>query len=146
MATVTERPRSRALAESNRRVLDPLRRLRGYIRRYVITEALLVMFTCLAACFWVGVVLDFGLFRPFGVDFADAEHGLPRWFRALGLGVALLVVFYFTEGMKALRPPPRSEVTADRGRESWAVKLFSNPGLVLAMAAPLVVAYLAGWV
>ena len=50
---VTEKPRTLNLVESNRRVADPLRRLRGYIRRYVITESLLVLITCLAACFWL---------------------------------------------------------------------------------------------
>src|SRR5262245_35428622 len=121
MATVSERPRDRMLTESNRRVHDPLKRLRGYIRRYVITQLLLLLATCLAVCFWLGMLIDYGVFRLFGVDFV---HDLPRWFRALGLGIALLAVFFFTEGIKALKVQARPEEVGDRGREGLVVKIF----------------------
>jgi hypothetical protein len=144
MATISERPATRqVLAESSRRVQDPLLRLRRYIRRYVFAESLLVVLSCLAACFWLGTLVDYGLFRLFGIDFVK---DLPRWFRALGLGTALLCVFFFAEGIKALRTPARPEQVGDQGRAGLLVLLFSNPWLLAAVVAPILIVYLIGWV
>src|SRR5262249_32179710 len=64
----------------------------------------------------------------------------------LGLAATLLVVFYFTEGIKALKAPVRPEQVGDRGRESLLVQLFSNQWLLAALAAPILIVYIAGWV
>src|SRR5262249_29570395 len=143
MATISERPRRQVLTESSHRVQDPLRRLRGYIRSYVIGESLLVLVTLLAVCFWVGTLLDYGMFRLFGIDFVN---DLPRWFRALLLGLGLLAVFFFAEGIKALRTQARPELVGDVGRETLLVKIFSTPALLAAVAAPVVIVYLALWI
>src|SRR5262245_19902561 len=143
MATVTERPRTRNLTESHQRVQDPLRRLRGYILRYVISESLLVLVTFLAIGFWAGILIDYGMFALFGIDFVN---DLPRAFRALMLGLGLLAVFFFAEGIKALRIQPRPEEVGDRGREGLLVKVFSHPWLLAAVAAPIFMLYIAGWI
>src|SRR6266496_3233312 len=142
MATISETPHERVLTESNRRVQDPLRRLRGYIRSYVITESLLVLVTFLAVCFWVGTLIDYGMFRLFGIDFVN---DLPRWFRALLLGTGLLAVFFFAEGIKALRIQARPELVGDSGREGLVVRIFSTPALLATVSAPVVIVYIAAW-
>jgi hypothetical protein len=63
MATVTEQPRTRDLAESHRRVRHPLQRLRNYIRFYVAVEAVTVFLLFVALWFWVGLALDYGIFQ-----------------------------------------------------------------------------------
>jgi hypothetical protein len=100
MATVTERPRTPNLVESHRKVRDPLHHLRGLIRRYVITEALTTLLICLAVCFWLGLLLDYGFFKLFGIDWVQ---DLPRWFRALLLGGGLLVICFVVELRKAMK-------------------------------------------
>src|SRR5439155_1176855 len=64
----------------------------------------------------------------------------------LGVGAALLAIFYFVEGIKALRTPVRPEQVGDRGREGLLVLLFSNPWLLAAVAAPVLILYIVGWV
>jgi len=52
MATVEKAPRrTRDVAEASRRVLDPLQRLRGYIRLYVTLEATAIVLLFVAASF-----------------------------------------------------------------------------------------------
>jgi len=76
------------------KVLHPLDRLRGTIRKYVVIEGLLAAAIFVAAWYALGMALDFGLFKLTTWDWAlDA----PRWLRggALGLSIialALLVV------------------------------------------------------
>src|SRR5438045_7499471 len=83
MATVTP-TRSLNLVESQSRVRHPLERLRGYIRTYVSLEGAAVFALYLALWFWVGLVLDYGFFKLFGVDWVQE---LPWGFRAGVLGV-----------------------------------------------------------
>src|SRR5436305_1775850 len=93
MATVTTPIRSRSLAEAHQRVHSPLEKLRGYIRGYVTLEGAAVFVTYLALWFWIGMILDYGFFKLFGIDWVQQ---LPWSFRAfiltvLSAGVLALV-------------------------------------------------------
>jgi hypothetical protein len=87
-------------------VRDPLGRLRRYIRGYVLLEGLAVLVIYLALWFWVGLLVDYGVFRAFTVDWVQE---LPRGFRAallaiLALGLlTLLVVTVFTRLFREFR-------------------------------------------
>ena len=55
----------------------PLTRLRGTIRRYVTLEGLATVGLFLAAWFWIGLALDWGLFKISGFDWVmDAPKGI----------------------------------------------------------------------
>ena len=97
MATVEKTPsRARNVAEASRRVLDPLQRLRGYIRLYVALEAAAIVLLYIFACCWISLAFDYGAFKlPLGFSI-DWVQELPFWLRALVLlgffyGVLLLV-------------------------------------------------------
>ncbi len=78
--------------DSQRRVQHPLERLRSYIRLYVSAEGLAVLLLYLALWFWIGLLLDYGFFKAFGVDWVQE---LPWEFRAVlltGLSAGLLAV------------------------------------------------------
>src|SRR5262245_20450140 len=79
--------------ESLRRVAHPLERLRGRIRTYVVVEGLLVVGLYLALWFWIGLLLDYGVFRLFAVDWVQT---LP-W---VGFRATILVVL--TAGLLAV--------------------------------------------
>jgi hypothetical protein len=144
MATVTERPAPRVLATASSQVRDPLQRLRGYIRRYVITEALTVLLISLAVCFWVGLFLDYGSFRLFGIDWVQ---DLPRWFRALLLGTGLLAVVFVVELGKTMRAQMHVPVTAQPlGEESILTTILRSRWLLASVAVPLVAVYFTLWV
>jgi hypothetical protein len=84
MATITPPTTQRwDREESHRRVQHPLQRLRSYIRYYVSAEGLAVLLLYLALWFWIGLLLDFGFFKAFGVDWVQE---LPWGFRAVLLG------------------------------------------------------------
>lgn len=84
MATVTP-PRSTWNREDNqRRVIHPLHRLRGYIRAYVSAEGLAVLLIYLALWFWIGMLLDYGFFKLFTIDWVQE---LPHTFRVVVLCV-----------------------------------------------------------
>src|SRR5215471_12186262 len=85
MATVTTPSRQR-LAESQRKVRHPLERLRNAIRLYVSLEGLTALVLYVGLWFWIGLALDYGFFKVFGVDWVQE---LPWGFR---LGVLLLLV------------------------------------------------------
>src|SRR5581483_1584311 len=88
MATVT--PRNTAI--DRQRVRSPLERLRGTIRTYVALEGLLFVGVFLALWFWIGLALDYGLFRLFAFDVVQR---LPWGFRLtvlVGLSVFLLLL------------------------------------------------------
>src|SRR6516225_2390962 len=67
-----------------RKVADPLERLRGYIRLYVGLEGAALVLIYLALWFWIGMLVDYGFFRAFTVDWVQV---LPK-----GLRIATLVV------------------------------------------------------
>jgi hypothetical protein len=87
MATVTE-PRSPAAPDP--RIIHPLDRLRGTIRRFVLLDGLLAAALVLAGWVWVGLALDYGLFKLTAFDWVQDA---PRWLRTAALVlVAGLVV------------------------------------------------------
>ncbi len=63
MATATPTRPTFNRAETDRRVRHPLHALRGYIRRYVTLEGAGVAIVYLALWFWIGLALDYGLFK-----------------------------------------------------------------------------------
>src|SRR5262245_9770804 len=125
MATVTSKPRPVSAPEARSRVQDPLRRLRGYIRGYVIGEALTILVICLATAFWLGLLIDYGSFKLFGIDWVK---DLPRWLRAVFLATGLLAVGFIVEVGKSLR-------FRTNPNEVRAVQplLFRHPGLLIAL-------------
>ncbi len=71
-------------AAAQQRVRHPLHRLRGFLRTYVTVEGLLVLGLYLALWFWIGLALDYGVFRLTGIDWVQVF----AWeFRAAVLGV-----------------------------------------------------------
>ncbi len=85
MATVSK-PERQNLAQDHQRVRSPLQALRGYIRSYVTLEGAALCGLYLALWFWVGMVLDYGVFRLTALDWVDV---LP-W--GLRLGVLIVLV------------------------------------------------------
>jgi hypothetical protein len=67
MATVTPSNRTRSLDQSHQQVRHPLERLRGYIRAYVSLEGAAFVGLFLALWFWIGLFLDYGVFRLSGL-------------------------------------------------------------------------------
>ena len=61
MATVTPPPVHRPAPSPA--VLHPLDRVRGTIRRYIAIEGLAVFGLYLALWFWLGLLVDFGVFK-----------------------------------------------------------------------------------
>lgn len=82
MATATLPPTTSDRAS----VLNPLERLRGIIRTYVLLEGLASVGIFLALWFWIGIAADFGSFKA--LDF-DWVQGFPMWLRA-GFLIAML--------------------------------------------------------
>jgi hypothetical protein len=85
MATVPSRHPARVTAEQTQRIYSPLHKLRGIIRRYITWDSLALAVILLAAWFWAGLVLDYGVFKLTGVDWVQV---LPWWMRL----VMLLVI------------------------------------------------------
>jgi hypothetical protein len=105
MATVPPPVRPRNLAEAHEKVRSPLAQLRGTIRTYVSLEGAAVVGLYLAVWFWVGLLLDYGIFRlstlidPSLLRPIDWVQILPAWLRAGILGVltlGLVLVFSLT--------------------------------------------------
>ena len=72
--------------ERDSEVYNPLDQLRGIIRRYVVIEGVLSALLFVALWFTLGLVLDYGVFKLTGWDWAlDGA----RWVRVLALVVAL---------------------------------------------------------
>jgi hypothetical protein len=87
MATVPlPQPTVRDRDDARRRVRSPLERLRGTIRRYVGLEGVALLATYLALWFWIGLLLDYGLFRAFTFDWVQST---PRSFRATVLVIVV---------------------------------------------------------
>ncbi len=86
MATISTSVRSRNLAEAHERVRSPLERLRRFIRTYVSLEGAAVVGLYLALWFWIGMILDYGVFRLFHFDWVQETD----WGARCGLLVILL--------------------------------------------------------
>ncbi|MHB1425741.1 MAG: hypothetical protein ACYC3I_21445 [Gemmataceae bacterium] len=86
MSTVTTPTRSRNLAEAHQRVRSPLERLRRFIRSYVSLEGAAVVGLYLTLWFWIGLVLDYGVFRLFHFDWVQET----TWGVRCGVLVVLL--------------------------------------------------------
>ncbi len=94
MATVTPPRSSRNLEQDRSRIKSPLVRLRKYIHAYVSVEGATLVGLFLALWFWIGLLLDYGMFRLFTVDWVQE---LPWSFRlvvllALVLAIGAIVV------------------------------------------------------
>jgi hypothetical protein len=86
MATISSSVRSRNLAEAHQRVRSPLERLRRFIRAYVSLEGAAVVGLYLTLWFWIGMVLDYGVFRLFHFDWVQET----AWGVRCGVLVVLL--------------------------------------------------------
>ena len=100
-AAPTMQPLDRQTARE--RVRHPLERLRGYIRTYVTLESAAILGLYLLLWFWIGLALDYGVFRLVGWDWVQ----ILSWnFRAGLLGVlaaGLLVVITLKAGLRVFR-------------------------------------------
>jgi hypothetical protein len=87
--------------ETQERVRHPLERLRGTIRFYVTAHGLATVALYLALWFWIGLAIDYGFFRLFGVDWVQV---FPRDVRAVVLGalVAGLLVLVIGRVLRRL--------------------------------------------
>ncbi|HLJ93669.1 MAG TPA: hypothetical protein VKU02_10815 [Gemmataceae bacterium] len=103
MATVTDPKASFQREDSERRVRHPLQRLRSTIRSYIAAEGFAVLGLYLALWFWIGLLLDFGFFKVFGVDWVQL---LPYSLRAVmlaGLVTGLVALVAFKVLLRLLR-------------------------------------------
>jgi hypothetical protein len=98
MATVTTPVRSRNLAEAHQRVRSPLERLRRFIRLYVGLEGAAIVGLFLALWFWIGLALDYGVFRLFHIDWVQE---LP-WGVRCGILVLLLSALAVAVALKVM--------------------------------------------
>jgi hypothetical protein len=89
MATATppRTPHRIGLAEAQVKVRHPLQRLRGIIRAYVAVEGVTTLFLFLSLWFWIGLVLDYGIFKAFTLDWVQVDT--LRVLRIIALVVAL---------------------------------------------------------
>ena len=82
------------VSDRTARVRHPLEAVRKFIRRYVLLESVALVFLGVACWFWIGLVLDFGLFRSVAfdwmqeLDFVDSTRQGSLWVR----GIILIVV------------------------------------------------------
>jgi hypothetical protein len=93
MATVTRPSGITFHAEPTPRVKHPLERLRGYIRTYVSLEGLAALLLFLSLWFWIGLVLDYGFFKLFTIDWVqELPWGLRAVILAVLSGAAVILV------------------------------------------------------
>src|SRR5436309_325779 len=77
MATVDLPPDLDRHQPPTERLREPLGRLRRSIRLYVLAEGLGLIVLYLALWFWFGLLLDYGVFRVFTIDWVqELPHGL----------------------------------------------------------------------
>jgi hypothetical protein len=92
MASVTTPVRAHNLDEAHRRVRSPLERLRRFIRIYVGLEGVAVVGLFLTLWFWIGLILDYGVFRVSHLD----------WVQLLPWGVRCGVLVVVLSGLVAV--------------------------------------------
>jgi hypothetical protein len=93
MATATP-PRLAAFdrTATSRRVRHPLDAIRGYIRRYVVSEGLAVALLAMAVCFWVWLALDYLPWTVFSFDWLWSTGEKAGVGTTVGLRVVLLLL------------------------------------------------------
>jgi hypothetical protein len=154
MTTLTSPPRLLSRDETRRRVAHPLERLRGYIRTYVAAEGLAVLVLGLALLFWLGLLVDYGIFKAFAVDWVqELSHSLRAWLLGM-LYVAALVV------IQLIRMIGQENRAGEPGPVKTARWLLGALGIlvigaamrpararwpILLLVLPAVALYLAGW-
>src|SRR5438445_5070305 len=95
MATVTTPIRAEH-SGPQRRVYHPLDRLRGYIRSYVSIEGLAVLLIYAALWFWIGLLVDYGFFKLFTLDWVQEVPA--RFPRTLFLGTLSIAIAILLKG------------------------------------------------
>lgn len=86
MSTVEQNRATANRPERDPRVYHPLDQLRGIIRRFVVIEGALTAVLFVALWFSAGLLLDYGLFKATGWDWAQDGS---RWVRGLTLAAAV---------------------------------------------------------
>lgn len=92
--------------ELTKRIHSPLHRLRGAIRWYILWDTLAVVVIAIASWFWLGLLLDYGVFKLTGWDWVQI---LPRSLRVLLLlsvvtAISWLVVASLRSLVRRFRP------------------------------------------
>src|SRR6266851_6209183 len=155
MATATHPAPDAVREESGAQIADPLDRLRGYIRWYVVAEGMAVLFLSLAMVFWLGLLADYGVFKAFSVDWVQ-ELGYVG--RSLLLGFlfifTLAVIQLFRLGWRGregpAEPGPLKAARILAGSLSilavgMPLRLARAPWYLLLLVVPFLILYLAGW-
>ena len=90
MATVGAKPFNRQ--DVQRRVRHPLHTLSAYIRQYVTLEGSAIALIYIALWFWIGLAIDWSIFKLFGFDWIQELQALEQDQTELAVRVSLLVV------------------------------------------------------
>ena len=80
--------------EPNTSITHPLQRLRGLIRRYVLTDGLLTAGLFAILWFWIGLAADYGLFKLTRFDWVLDAPKLLRVLALAALGMLLLGILF----------------------------------------------------
>jgi hypothetical protein len=154
MTTLTTPPPPLSRDETRRRVAHPLERLRGYIRTYVGAEGLAVLVLGLGLLFWLGLLVDYGVFKAFAFDWVqELSHSL----RALLLGMLYVAALAVVQLVRMIGqdggPGEAGPVKAAR----WllgalgifligaALRSARTRWPILLLVLPVVFLYLASW-
>jgi hypothetical protein len=154
MSTITTPPPLLIRDETRRRVAHPLERLRGYIRIYLAAEGLTVLALCLALVFWLGLLVDYGVFKAFAVDWVqELSHSL----RALLLGMLYVATLVVVQLIRMIGLEARSAEPGPVKAARWVLGALGilvigaalRPARarwpILLLVLPFVFVYLAGW-
>lgn len=82
----------RPVVAPDRDLTHPLQRLKGAIRRFVAYDVMLFVGLYLSVWFWLGVGIDYGLFKAFGVDIAQQLTPAIRIGATIVVGVTLVAL------------------------------------------------------
>ena len=140
--------------ETRRRVGHPLERLRGYIRTYLAAEGLAVLILCLALVFWLGLLVDYGAFKAFAVDWVQE---LPHILRALLLGMLYVATLAVIQLFRMIGQETRTSEPGPVKAARWVLGALGilviggalRPARarwpILLLVLPFVFLYLAAW-
>src|SRR4051812_16828048 len=106
MATVPSTHPARVTAEQTQRIYSPLHKLRGIIRRYIAWDSLALAVILLAAWFWAGLILDYGVFKLTGVDWVQVLPWTMRLIILLAVagGIVIAVLLALQRLARELSP------------------------------------------